>query len=124
MEIILEFALFCFQIMFWTLIINLVLRAVNDHVNKPSDEEFQELKQKIAKMVHFVQEEHHGNMIYWFDQQTNEFLVQGATTEQVIAQAKSRFPTHVFIIDDCKHTVSGPDWKITPVGELSKKYNV
>ena len=124
MEIISEFALFCIQILFWTLVVNGLLSLINRHLDRPTKEDYQRLKQQIAKMVHFVREELHEGMSYWYDEQTDEFLAQGATTEQIIAQARARFPTHVFIIDDCKHTVSGPDWKITPVGELSNKYNV
>jgi hypothetical protein len=55
---------------------------------------------------------------------TTDLLVQGASTDQLVEQARARFPTHVFIINDCTHTISGPDWKITPVNELSNKYNV
>ena len=124
MEIILEFELFCVQILFWTMIVNSILNLINHYLDRPTKEDYQQLKQQIAKMVHFVREEQHGEMNYWFDEQTDEFLAQGTDFEQIIAQARARFPTHVFIIDDCKHTVSGPDWKITPVGELSKKYNV
>jgi len=124
MEIILEFALFCIQILVWTLVVNGFINLINHYLDRPTKEDYQQLRQQIAKMVHFVREEQHKGMNYWYDEQTDEFLAQGTSTEQIIAQARARFPTHVFIIDDCKHTVSGPDWKITPVGELSKKYNV
>jgi hypothetical protein len=124
MEIILEFAAFCIQVIFWTLVINFILHLINRYLDRPTKEDFQRLKQQIAKMVHFVREERHGQMNYWYDEQTDEFLAQGTDFDEIIAQARARFPTHVFIIDDCKHTVSGPDWKITPVDELSKKYNV
>jgi hypothetical protein len=124
MEIILEFALFCIQILFWTLIVNGLLSLITRHLDRPTKEDYQRLKQQIAKMVHFVREERHGEINYWYDEQTDEFLVQGASTDQLVEQARARFPTHVFIIDDCTHTISGPDWKITPVNELSNKYNV
>ena len=73
MEIILEFALFCVQILFWTLIVNSILNLINHYLDRPTKEDYQQLKQQIAKMVHFVREEQHGEMNYWFDEQTDEF---------------------------------------------------
>ena len=106
MEIILEFVSFCIQIIFWTLVVNGIINLIDHYLDRPTNEDFQRLKQQIAKMIHFVREERHGEINYWFDEQTDEFLAQGTSTEQIIAQARARFPTHVFIIDDCKHTRS------------------
>jgi hypothetical protein len=124
MELFYEFLIFIASIMFWTAVVNLALKVLNRYLSRPTEEEFLEIKQKIISMIHFVKEEKHGDITYWFDEQSDEFLAQGATKDEIIAQARVRFPTHVFIIDNQQHSISGPDWKITPIGELSKKYNV
>ena len=124
MELVLEFFVFALQIIFWTLIVNLVVALVQRRIDRPTEEEFLKIKKKIISMVHFVNEEKHGDLTYWFDEQSDQFLAQGATRDEIIAMARVRFPTHVFIVDDQQHSISGPDWKITPISELSKKYNV
>jgi hypothetical protein len=54
---------------------------------------------KLAKLIHFVHEEQHGNMLYWFDKIDSQFLAQGHTREEILEIIKLRYPRHFFCID-------------------------
>ena len=59
-----------------------------------------EVVKYLDEIVHRVREERHGDVIYWFDQDDNEFLAQGRTQQELIDVVKSRFPDHVFYLTD------------------------
>lgn len=54
----------------------------------------------INNIVHLVKLENHGDVEYWFDKDSDEFLAQGANFEEIRDTLKSRFPNHVFF---CKN---------------------
>jgi hypothetical protein len=114
-----EFVVFCIQLFLWYLVISIavsVLRRYNDS----TEQEVDQLKAKLTKMIHFVKEEQHGDMHYWFDEATDEFLAQGLDGDEIALQLKARFPTHVFILNQYKHAICGPDWKLVPVEQLKE----
>ena len=71
------------------------------------------VREKISKLIHAVKEEQHGEHKYWFDAETDEFLGQGATHDDIIEVVKKRYHGHVFIFD--KFLLAGPTWKLEPV---------
>lgn len=57
-----------------------------------------DLKEELNEIVHVVETEHRGDMQYWFDKDSGQFLGQGTTESDVIRVLKSRFPEHMFYI--------------------------
>jgi hypothetical protein len=114
MDTALEFVRFAAEIIFWYFVFSLLINFV---FNKQSKEK-KELESQIETLksyVHPVNVEQHGDMSYWFDAKTDEFLAQGKTTEDLAATLKSRFPNHIFILADEKTSYfmsSATDWRL------------
>jgi len=120
-EFIAEFVSFCLQILFWTIVVEVVLRLFI-HSDRMSQIEQEQLVKRVRDIIHQVQVETHGNVHYWFDADDGSFLAQGATVESIIEQLQQRFPQHIFLLaqKDTIYKVSGPDWTVTPVIEIQK----
>jgi hypothetical protein len=123
LDLIVEFVVFFLQFMFWMLVFSLCIRAVS-RGSASIEEEKEELKDKLTKLIHVVKPEKHGDMIYWFDYDTDAFLGQGHTDEEIIAQIKARFPSHIFIIDEGQSSISAPDWQAAPLAALLESKSV
>ena len=69
-----------------------------------------ELKKQLASKIHVVKEEQHGDHTYWFDLETDQFLAQGASKEEIIEILKKHYSKHIFILpgDSLLH---GPNWE-------------
>ncbi len=68
------------------------------------------LVKRLDEIIHRVREEQHENVIYWYDNDDGEFLAQGRSQEEIIEVLKSRFPDHLFYLEN--HQVIGqPHWK-------------
>lgn len=63
----------------------------------------------LDKVVHSVKEEQHGDQIYWFDSDKDQFITQGKTRSEIIENLKKHFYNHIFIVDDY-YILCGPDW--------------
>ena len=77
-------------------VVNIVL-GISDGLKQANVELHQELTKRLDDIIHRVQEERHGDVIYWYDQDDGEFLAQGQDQEQIIAVLRSRFPDHMFL---------------------------
>lgn len=67
---------------------------------------------KLDEIIHRVKvEEHHGH-VYWFDQDNDRFLGQGATQDEVIAVVKKRFPQHIFFLSKNEVVAESTGWKL------------
>lgn len=120
MENLSEFFDFVLHVAFWAVVIHFCRVALFGKVEAVVEEEAEKLKEKLSKMIHRIEQEKHGDVYYWFDRDSNEFLAQGKTDDEMINHVKSRFPTHIFIFDDNK-AMRGPDWKLVPIQELTRK---
>jgi hypothetical protein len=69
------------------------------------------LRIQLDELIHNVEIETVGEVEYWYDADTKEFLGQGKTLEDVVDHLKSRFPDHIFILKD-KGILNAPEWKI------------
>lgn len=117
MEMILDFVFFCIQAVFWYWVVGLIVR-VWEAYKEVKQEELTEFVDKVTEIIHKVQEEQHGELYYWFDSDSDAFLAQGKTVDDMVAHLKSRFPGHVFFLTRdnqhfyiCKKT----EWKFVPV---------
>lgn len=117
MELLSEFLSFFIEFVFWMFILSVVRAAVIKH-KEAEEQEVGELKEKLVKMIHFVKQEKHGDVLYWFDLDDDSFLGQGASVEELTEHVKKRFPTHIFITDNADKFMRAPEWKLTPINEL------
>jgi len=120
-EFITEFVSFCLQILFWTVVVQLVLRFLV-RINQISQAEEDDLVKRVKDIIHQVQVETHNNVHYWFDADDGSFLAQGDTEESVVEQLRQRFPQHIFLLTqkDTIYKVSAPDWTVTPIIEIQR----
>jgi hypothetical protein len=115
MEELLGFIINC---VLWYLFFGFLLRiydvwkAVKE--DSPSRED---VAKQVMTMIHTVKQEQHGEIFYWFDADSDAFLGQGKTDDEIKEQLKQRFKGHVFLLDDTR-ALAGPDLKITPIKEL------
>lgn len=78
------------------------------------NQEYQDLIDKLNKIVHLVKVEKHGEVTYWFDAESDQFLAQGLTDEDIIEVLKKRFTKHIFILAEKQLLLSGPEFKAVP----------
>lgn len=115
MEFISEFVDFLLKGVFWYFVIGLLTMPLRQKMDQKRAD-LEETVTKLMTIVHRVSVEKHGEVFYWFDADSNEFLAQGASTNETIAHLKSRFPTHIFLVStkDSKYKLSAPTWEFVP----------
>ncbi len=123
MEIIAEFLSFFIQLVFWIFVISFI-KGFAEKLIEARDEEIKDIKSQLVKMIHFVKQEKHGDLLYWFDHETDAFLGQGASVEEITEHVKKRFPTHIFVTEDADKFMKAPDWTMRPINELEGMKNV
>lgn len=95
------------------LVIKLVIKAVfifyriKQEVNNV-EENFKEF---LVKVIHIVKQEKEGDMYYWYDNDNGVFLAQGKTWEDIVDTLKTRFPSHIFVLNE-HEMIMGPDFEI------------
>tara|TARA_R110000868_G_scaffold209197_1_gene458819 strand:+ start:2070 stop:2435 length:366 start_codon:yes stop_codon:yes gene_type:complete len=92
------------------LLVKFVISFGETYLQQKADRDLKILA-KLDHITHRVKVEKHGQYFYWFDSDDDEFLAQGKTAEEVIANLRIRFPDHLFFLPDQK-IVRGPDWSI------------
>ena len=99
------------QCVFWYFVIKIVMHFIITHLQNKL-----ELKQQIIKhfneVTHQVEIESAGNVQYWFDKDTKQFIAQGTTRAEIISVLKSQWHDHLFLVSDNELLV-GPEF--TPV---------
>jgi hypothetical protein len=94
-----------------------ILCGIVDGIRGTDDLE-EQLKKHLDEILHRVVIEENGNMYYWFDQDDNEFLAQGTTTEEIIDALKKRYPDHIFYLQESEHLLCAKhDWKPVAVNK-------
>lgn len=66
---------------------------------------------KLDEIIHRVKVEEHQGHVYWFDQDNDRFLGQGATQDEVIAVVKKRFPEHIFFLSKNEVVAESTGWQ-------------
>ncbi len=122
MELVLEFLLFFVELMFWVFVIDLVVSLFVGS-RKLKAEEREELVQQVAKKIHQVKQEKHGELTYWFDEETDQFLGQGCTVDEIRVHLLERFKGHIFLIDE-KRAMAGPELKLMPIDQIVNVHKV
>jgi len=99
------------QCIFWYFGIKLVMHFISTYLGNRL-----EMKRQIIKhfneVTHQVEIESAGNVQYWFDKDTKQFIAQGTTRAEIISVLKSHWHDHLFLVSDNELLV-GPEF--TPV---------
>lgn len=113
-----EFISFVFQILFWMVVWHFVIKFARAFI-APKEEEREELIKKVMSVIHQVKQETHGDLTYWFDAESDAFLAQGKSDDEIKEHLKGRFKGHIFLLDETR-AWAGPDLKLVPISEISK----
>ena len=54
----------------------------------------------LDKLIHIVKQEKYDGIYYWFDRDSDEFLAQGRTMEEIRSVLQQRFRDHVFVLNE------------------------
>jgi hypothetical protein len=101
------------DIIIWAFAIWILLRLVDIVITVVSVKEAEtKIKDHLNKIIHDVTVEKHNDTEYWFDKETDEFLGQGQTRDDVAKHLKSRFPDHIFVLP-AEGILCAPEWKLT-----------
>ena len=117
MSMILDFIDFLLQIVFWyfigSLLIKVAFRLLTTNNTANDKSAIDELRRK----THVISQEKIGDMYYWYDVETKEFLVQGANTEEIVSKIKKYFMGHIFIAEN--YAFTAPDYTPKPLGKVA-----
>lgn len=121
MDTLVEFVVWLVDVALWSAIWYALFKALETllgiiKIKQESDDIRVDLEQKLETVLHNVKQEKHDDISYWFDDDNDEFLAQGRTTEDVIAHLRSRFKDHIFVIND-QHVLVGPEYDIVDLGK-------
>jgi hypothetical protein len=75
----------------------------------------------LNSIIHDVKIEKQDDMEYWFDKDSDQFLGQGKSVEEIASVLKSRFPEHVFLLGERGGIGSKTDWKLMTPTEVKEK---
>lgn len=89
--------------------------AFRQHVKQSIEEE---AIAELDKRIHIVKQEKYEEMYYWFDRDSDQFLAQGRTMDEIRNVLQQRFRDHVFVLNE-NQMLHGPkfDEVITYNGE-------
>lgn len=108
-----EFVTFILQTIFYILLFHFFAKILIGAMEVKRQEKLRQLNE-LDQITHRVNVEQHGAIYYWFDADDGEFLGQGKDIDSIIQVVKSRFPTHVFFLNNDKNEIlklHGPTWK-------------
>jgi hypothetical protein len=111
------------SIILWAILIwivsQIILGAIDGYQMIKIQERVTVLK-KLSDMIHKVKVETVGDIEYWYDADSDAFLAQGRTIDEVVDVIKSRFPDHIFLIEDKGGLAAQTGWKLMPDDEFQK----
>lgn len=75
---------------------------------------------RLNNIIHQVKIEEHSGMEYWYDKDSEMFLGQGRTLEEVVEVLKARFPDHIFLLGDRGGIAAKTGWQLKTAEEVKK----
>jgi hypothetical protein len=129
MEDLMAFGAWLLDLAVWSLFWFFVFRAIRWVIDlRAAVEEAGELREEmietLSKIMHGVKQEKHKDVIYWFDEDSDQFLAQGRTVDEIREHLKQRWKDHIFLINGT-HVMAGPDYELTEAAnaeEMSKSF--
>jgi hypothetical protein len=112
-EFLNEFVVFMLQVFLWYVVFCFVRAIIETWITvRVITHNREHIREQLDKVIHAVKIEKVGDMLYWYDQDSNEFLAQGKTREEIISVLKYRFNNHIFILDD-ESILQGPEFRLS-----------
>jgi len=74
----------------------------------------EQVKKYLSSIIHAVKSEKHGDVIYFFDENTDVFITQGRNDEELVEGLKARWRDHIFLVSE-KYYMAGPDFKMREI---------
>jgi len=108
------------SIVIWYFIIKISVNLLKTYLENKLEAR-QEVIDQITKIVHYVSEERHGDVRYWFDKDTDAFLGQGVTDDEIKSHLLERFKSHIFVIPEQDIAMIGPELRTVPLTSLVKE---
>lgn len=115
MELIVEFIEFVLMAAFWYFVVQVLSNFILSR-HQERHEQVREIVEEMAKLVHNVHEETHGDIKYWYDKEDDQFLAQGRDYNEIVNVLKKRFPDHLFLLNETQ-LLAGPDFKVVNIDE-------
>ena len=84
--------------LFWILL--KILQGYLERRNHEMEQALNDLKDKIKKTIVVVNIEKHGDMYYAFERETDSFVAQGRSAEEIREAMKKRFPEKTFMANE------------------------
>lgn len=112
------------ELFLWAFLVALAIRLVLAYSNfmlEQKLEEKQALIKKLNDVIHVVNEERHGEIIYWFDKDSDQFLAQGRNIEEISEHIRKRFHKHVFLLNESTILANSKEsgqYELMPIGKL------
>jgi hypothetical protein len=101
-------------------IVSQILLGVMDAFAIVKLQERVDVLKRLRDIIHQVKIEKNGDIEYWYDADNNHFLGQGKTLDEVVAVLKSRFPDHIFLLEDLGGIAEQTGWKLISPDEFKK----
>ncbi len=79
-----------------------------------------DILKRLRDIIHQVKIEKRGEIEYWYDEHSEQFLGQGKNLDDVVSVLKARFPDHVFLIEDRGGIAEQTGWKLISPEEFKK----
>ena len=98
------------EFLVWMFVGKLIVDLVFSNRAK-KDKLVEEVVEQISAITHIVKVEQHGDVYYWWDNESNDFIAQGKTLEEIVDVVKKRFPHHYFFLNN-GFILHGPDWQL------------
>jgi len=81
--------------------------------------------ERLQKLIHDVNVERKEGVEYWFDKQTDQFLAQGSSLDEIVTTLKSRYPDHIFLLPGQGGLAAKTNWQIiSDDAELTRTLSV
>lgn len=100
------------ELTIWTTAVFYLGKGVLSAIRYCRDIKIQEIEiqnKRTDELVHLVEQQQQDGIIYWYDLDNGQFLAQGCDYNEITAVLASRFPRHIFVINQNEMLV-GPDF--------------
>ena len=112
------------EILIWAFIVffatRLFLAAVNTRLEDQLEQQ-EDLIKKLNEVIHVVKEEKHGDVVYWFDGDNDQFLAQGRNIDEIKLHLKQRFHKHIFLLNETEMLANSKEtnqYELMPISKL------